>query len=98
MKLGDTRQKNSESRCAKNARKLNLTVKFNGTLEGNQLLQVALSLSISVFFKGNIQVGDISLVVLLVMNLHNFTANKRLKSAIIIRHIREGESLFIIIK
>lgn len=68
-------------------------IEFNGTLQLDNGGSISLGDGGIELLESFVVVGDVSLVVLLVMNLHDLSIYGRLKSAIVVREIGKGEGL-----
>jgi hypothetical protein len=51
------------------------TIELKGSLESNHSADIPLGLGITQLLGSNVQVGNVGIVVLSVMNLHNFSRN-----------------------
>lgn len=76
----------TEKRCT---RRRTSSVELDGALQPNDRRGVSLSYCRVELLKGVVVVGDVRLVVLLVVELHDFAADGGFESTIVVREVRE---------
>jgi hypothetical protein len=64
-------------------------VELDSTLQSDHPGDVALLFRFSVLLHGRVEVGDVGVVVLGVMQLHDLAADDGLKGAVIVRKVRQ---------
>lgn len=68
-------------------------IEFNGTLQLNDGWGISIVHGFIKLFKGFVEVGDVSVMVLLMVELHDLSAYDGFQSSVAIRNIRKRKGL-----